>query len=577
MRKPRSLAELLTELQRYYSAAHAQMERADNLYHSRFPNTIELPPGVLPHESSTAAQIVDGFRDQVRISEPKVIYHAKGVGVQHARHKTKMEQWGLAALRVAARKANANPFRQAVHDLLLRGASCIKCLVDVDEIPDPPTNPTPRALRQWRIAAANAWPYKVRAVDPLAVYPAPGPYRPPAFVLEVRWRHAYEIEAAFPAWRDKGDNPTRRVQWLEYWDDQHYIVEVEGQTIIDQPNPYGKVPYVWAYSGLGRENYDGDPSSLATGVLSSIAGELEEEARIKTVIGAMAAYHAFPRLITTLDPAVARRLFGAGPGAIIQVPTMADRPVWLDTPPPPTQVLNYLGLIRENIFRKAPAALSERPTGVESAIHQALLIGQALKIITPIKDSLNAMATDLVNLMAHQAYVMQLTLNVHGLTGDLEKPMMVSPDDFEHIAFEVEFLATDPAEDDRRILTGLSILSRPGLISRRTWREKFGRGIVEDPDQEDVLILSEQVLDQLAQSGALGGVVLEALQQQQGPTQQRSPALSELEDAFRRARTVEGAAGGGVNIPAIQEAAQEAFRSAGITRRETTQGPLAPQ
>ena len=153
-----------------------------------------------------------------------------------------------------------------------------------------------------------------------------------------------------------------------------------------------------------------------------------------------------------------------------------------------------------------------------------MLIGQALKIISPVKKALNSMGTEVLNKFSHLMNWFELPMTVNGpRKGAAER--MVRGKDFTHHQFEVTFDATDPSEDDRRMLSALAVKREPGLISRATYRERFLKGVIPNGEEEEEKIMAEAVGDQLVQSGMLVQQVMAQLQQQE--QQQNAEATSQ--------------------------------------------------
>ena len=228
-------------------------------------------------------------------------------------------------------------------------------------------------------------------------------------------------------------------------------------------------------------------------------------------------------------------------------------PQWLDSPPPNQHMMEFLNSIDESIRRTIPAALMERQA--DAGIHQALLIGQALKIISPVKKALNSMGTEVLNKLSHLMGWFELAQSVQGpREGDSTR--MVRGKDFTHHQFEVTFEATDPSEDDRRMLSALAVKREPGLISRATYRERFLKGVIPNGEEEEEKIMAEQVVDQLVGSGMLVQEVMaqmQAQQQQQNAQQTADGLAGRMMDRAGGAadviggpeRAIEGMMGGG--------------------------------
>ena len=569
------LDDILSANEHYYSESQQQMRDSDNLYNQEFYLDIDLPENISVHKSSKATQIVDNLRDQIRVDEPVVVYREKGPKQKDQDHKAIMEMWGQNMLSQLSQAGMIDPLGQAPHDLILRGAACVKLIVREDSLEDKPAKVSKRA---WESEMSHKPHFMLKPVDPLNCYPSPG--NELTYMVEKQTRRVIDIRESYPHWKDPkakklhrslADNPLREVDWVEYWTREEYIVEVDGDRIIDKPNPYGIIPYVYRYSGLGRYNADGNPKHLAVGILHSIQGELEAEIEVKTAMRAAWQYHVFPRLLTTDDPSQVAQQFQKGPGAVIRH-SPERPPQWLDSPPPNQHMMEFLTSIDESIRRTIPAALMERQA--DAGIHQALLIGQALKIISPVKKALNSMGTEVLNKLSHLMMWFELPMSVQGpRKGDAAR--MVRGKDFTHHQFEVTFEATDPSEDDRRMLSALAVKREPGLISRATYRERFLKGVIPNGEEEEEKIMAEQGIDQLVGSGMLVEQVMMQLQAQQqqeaaagtnqglaGQMQQRMGGATDVIGGLER--NLEGIMGGGEGgrIPVGME--NEGMANAGV-------------
>ena len=399
--------------------------------------------------------------------------------------------------------------------LLLRGAACKKVIADSEKVWTMPKGRKDSArYLDWEFQARQEWPFVTRAIDPLAVYPAPNDRRPLDYVIEKQARTAGEIKRKYPDWKDKdhGRNPARRVEWLEFWSDEDYICLADGYEVFTRENPYGFVPYIYEFSGMGAENFDNDPSNLAVGVISNVIGELEQEVRLKTAISVQTQMHIFPPILTTEDPREVAQQFGVGPGKVIKHKP-GFPPEYMEYPAPNENLYRFLQTIQGNIARLDSAALGGgREPGVDYGVLQAQMIGQSLKTIAPITQTVNRIGTQTLNMLSRLANKLEISQVVEGtLEGGTET---TSPTDFKNENFDVEFEVVDPSENDRKLLVGMT-LRRNGDLSQQTLWEKYAKHVVEDTDEEVTRLLEEMVLRNLAESGALTQVVLsQAIQEQ---------------------------------------------------------------
>lgn len=546
--------ELFIELKAYYSSAHNQMEHTDRLFNQIFDGIVDVPYDVRIFKSSTGTNIVEGFRNQIRTNEPTVDFNPAGPSVKAEKHATLMQRWGYGMMQKERDMAVIDPNLQNGFDLLLRGAACKKITVDVDAMMEKAPKRGTNAYAEWEFKALRTWPYVVRAIDPLAIFPSPFATKGTGFIIERQIRYASQISQLYPNWinPDKKKSPTRRIEWLEYWDKDDYTAVADGNEVFVKKNPYGLYPYVYEYSGLGRAHADADPVHLAVGILTGIEGELEEEVRLKTAISVQTQMHVFPPILTVEDPIKVAKQYGVGPGKIIRH-APGHPPVYMDYPAPNENFYRFLDTIQQNISRVfSPALSGSRDSGVRFGVLQAQMIGQALTTIAPIRATLDSMGTQTLNMMASMARKLDLSMAIEGTREPVEAPFKVSGSDFTHQNFHVTFEAIDPAENDRALLVGQA-LRRNNDISRETFWEHYAKDLVEDPDEENTRLLTERTLDLLAESGELIPLVLAGDEQAQ-IDETAAGAVDRVTDTIQNRRsdtTPVGAAGEARELEAI--------------------------
>ncbi|MAH51033.1 hypothetical protein CMI37_34775 [Candidatus Pacearchaeota archaeon] len=520
---PKSIAkvtEQFAQLERHYQPTHDHMRKVERMVEQRYDGLIDVPYEVRIFRSSTSANIVSGFRNQIRTHEPTVNFTPFGLGKPALRHGTLMQRWGYAMLKRERENSDMDPNLQLALDLISRGAACKKIIVDVDQMMlKAPNSNRGLAMREWEAKGMKNWPFVSRAVDPLAIFIAPGQDKPPQMLIEKQIRYAGEISRRYPSWIDphqgkKTWNPARPVVWLEYWTPDEYTVEADGELVFEKDNPTmmkgveGIVPYIFDWAGLGRHHVDGDPRHMGVTLLSEILGELEEEVRLKTAISVQTQMHVFPPILTVEDPKKVAKQFGVGPGKVIRhLPN--HPPEYMQYPPPNENMYRFLDAIQQNILRVAGSALrGGRDAGVQFGVLQAQLIGQELTTIAPIRATLDRMGTQTLNMMARLMKSYDISMAIEGSAEPAVETGRVTGKDFSHFNFDVTFEAVDPAENDRMLLVG-EALRRAGDISRHTFHKKYAKHVVEDPDFEAVLIYAERVLEQAIEQGVLLGVVLD--------------------------------------------------------------------
>ena len=231
-----------------------------------------------------------------------------------------------------------------------------------------------------------------------------------------------------------------------------------------------------------------------------------------------------------------------------------EKPEWMEQQPPNEAMLRFLEVITANIQRKVSPSLTERPSGVDAGIHQALLLGQALKVISPIRRALDIMGGELINGMAKQMKALSIKMNVSGGTENQDR--MVAGRDFKAFTFRVQFEAIDPVENDRRMLAGLALRRERAdglpLISRRTFMERYMGGVIDNIDDEESQLIAEAAVAQLVASGALLQSVMQEVQANAQAGQVAAAGdQAAAQIAGGRERGIEGVAG--VGAPSPQE------------------------
>ncbi|MEK6878526.1 MAG: hypothetical protein AABY22_02910, partial [Nanoarchaeota archaeon] len=200
---------------------------------------------------------------------------------------------------------------------------------------------------------------------------------------------------------------------------------------------------------------------------------------------------------------------------------------------------------------------------VDAAIHQALLQGQALRPLQPIKTALNRLASKVLIGLAREAVALQLNMSVFGQGVESEKERMVKWKDFTHFNFSVKYEATAPSEDNTRLLTGLAVMRVRRGMSRQTFREGFAKPLFSSigvsNDEEETRILMEEQQDLASDSGLL----LAALQE-------RMAAMGGADQQAQMAGALEAEAQGAVGeaVPGARE--RELSRFSGQPPQSTT-------
>lgn len=528
---PRMAAEdvlsLYGSMKDYYAAAWAKMQRAQELYDHRFAMLEDsVPEGVDIHEPSTAASIIDHFRDNIRVHNIVPSREDWGITKKAREQKALLLRLDGHVLRKLRSSSQVDLFVQTIFDMSLRGAACARVRYDAHAWPEVPEGLLDSDRAEFMQARAMRWPLPAEPIDPLDVMPAPGGMWPIPWLIHRRMATVWEVKREYPSWSNpKGRRPNAQVERIELWsgeahDDEYgwvpgvHKVVVDGEFVVNRENPYGVVPYVYEYSGMGRIDYSNDPSTLAVNMLEKAESELMAEARIKTSLDAAVQFTVFPRLLTTDDPRDLKLRWDLSSGGILQVSGLGpdQKPTWLEQPQIDVGMWNFLPMIQSSIEKATFSSVlsGERQPGVDYGYLQALLVGQA----SLRKDNIIGMASRMFGRLVGLTEQLAVRLKIEpiglGPGSGGERPRVVHVSDIgDKYDVSVTIEASDPAERDRRMISWLTPL-RARAISKRTYLKE---GLmVDDPDEELAAIYEETVVEQIMASGLLTQQVLAALQ-----------------------------------------------------------------
>jgi len=610
-----TLDKLISSSKNYYNTMHSNMREAADFYWQRYRIKIELPESISVYKSARATSAVDDLKDQVRVDEPVIKAKRFGEGKTPVDLASKQTIWAKALFKKFAEEGQVDPFSQQPFDMILSGAGVLKLVIKPTAMANRPTRKEGEAtrkfnkrLKEWRQTKASMSALQLTAIDPKQVLISPGPGIP-RYAIEIQKRRTIDMWQVYPEWSDPRakvtgrkelkladkENPLREVNWEEYWSWYYdaaedkwkgdYVIRADGERLNKKredgseitDNPYGFVPYVWRYGGLGRVNDSSDPSEMAVGALTSILGELENEILLKTALAAAWQFHVFPRLIVKgMNAAEAKKRFSKGPGGIIEVPDDINDIKWLETAQPNPSMMQFLSVIDAAIDRRVSPTLGGSAEA-EFGILQAQLVGQALKVISPIRANLNYMGTRIADMAANLMERFDLSMNVMGTMADgVEKEFMMTGDDFKKHAFDVSFEVVDPKENERSMLAGLAVKRDPNSMSRATFWKIFMPGIIDNPETEEEQLMMERVVDQFIDGGFMLKSLLAAVQnlQQQGQIDDAGQAIAgEIQGVGSQAADILGSRAGGVEQLAASPGLTTESQSTGQSAQATsTQG-----
>ena len=585
--KPENL-KVLTQVQTtLYGGMHRQMDRMDKLYRQEYGGLLPiLKEREMIHRSSRPTTLVDELADQIRTSEPVVDAMVFG-STQAAQEKATLQrEWGQNQMEILLERGSMQAFQQFKRDLVGLGGAGLKITVPHHALTlieqrrgEPHDEFMVRKERSENMQGRES-PFFVSALDPRTLYPSFSTDRL-SWMIERHMRTAQYMWDNYPEWhskivvdgkitKDKLDNPSRLVDWIEYWSWEYdferdewggwYIIEVDNVRIKEEVNPYECVPYVWRYGGLGRKTPGAMPEDLTQTVLQMVSGDLEAMIEVMTAMRLSYMLSVFPKVMVkgkkAKDTAAA---MSQGPAAVVELPDTPNSVLkFMEHPQPNQTQLQFLNKIENDIDRKVNPALSGGQVG-DSGVHQSITTGMALKVIGPIRDQINGAGSELINKFALIARSLDISSTLQGVQGKT-RDREVKPADLTPIHLTSKFLATDPTEDQRAMLGALPV-RRDEDMSADTFRRKF-MTFLDDPDEEQAKIDEEKMMNRAWELGLFDEDVAAAVQRSRQDEEQAGQVATSRSEmgAVARGGVQEPSMIDAMLGPGVQTAAQNAER-----------------
>lgn len=505
---------MLGELERHHEGMHTKQQKTEAIYNLEW--SWKAPYDMNVVVPSKAASIVDRAVHHIVTANVAMEVVADKETDAERKRAGKLSKAVRGIRELVNQSLEVTLERAITFDAVLRGAFDVKVLV----------NPNWKSLSD--DDKRHTLPIIVRVVDPILCFPPPDARLPLSYHIEKQPRYVQDAWTRYPEWPDphgaqlindgKGEeaaNPLRPVEWFEVFTPDQYLVVIDNAEAYNGENPYSLVPHIWGYSGLGRRRYDNSSEKLARGVLDKVTSELFWQVRLMTTLDAFFQYTVFPVLASgEEDPETLRGQFDGKPGSII--PGSIKEVGWLQKPQLGGEFFSAVASLDNAISEGSVSEVlgGERPTGIESGFHQALMTGQArLKlrtVVDQVEGKLGAVYTMILRMLRDNVLTEKdSTLTVYGTGSDGSvEEVAISRDDLKgNLRVRVKLEPNDPLENDRRLLTGLRMRAQRE-ISKRLFLKDFVKH--PDPDAELTQQLAEGVVEDIAP--LLGRIALEDLE-----------------------------------------------------------------
>tara|TARA_Y100000310_G_C20695655_1_gene825498 strand:- start:1795 stop:3498 length:1704 start_codon:yes stop_codon:yes gene_type:complete len=274
----------------YYTGVRGEQGIDDGFYRDVFDVPTLINPARV-QRTGRASRLIDSPVEHIFTNNPIVTRKPlKGT------NQSKLSALAISAettrwLRLAKR-ANPNPLKQFPKNLLLRGEAWFQ--VSHNE--------------KWVMGKKEreGSPIQVLTPEPMVVFGDPDREENgvPERVIIYYQASPASFLYRFPQWgnpknRSLNDKVTL-ISALLYMDPDQIYFEIDGQTLKDQKNIYGCVPFVHALSGFGTSSPDGRPEELIVGRLRKSRDRLVRECAIVSDIDS--TFHLFANRNIDVQP-----------------------------------------------------------------------------------------------------------------------------------------------------------------------------------------------------------------------------------------------------------------------------------
>lgn len=409
-------------MERFYSVAFSNFADDEDFYDGNLDQHVSLPEGFALTIPTTLRAVVDEAIDAVMPDDIIVTYSPRGITKTAELDADLVRRFCKALWQHWRRNSDNDPIRDFGKNLFRSGFASIKMTPDWSLWPVLPdgelmtlkgSGGLKDRVRSIKELRAKHTPLTPRSLSPRCLMLDPTVGSRKLWVIERYEAATADIQDMYaqfePDFGDFSDSYSRHKVW-EFWSATHadytgkiidgrHLIFIDEKQVFAGDNPYGDLPYVNKYSGMGRESYDGKPEHKSVGFYTKQIKSLGlAEARRFSQFDAIMAQLAFPIGILPMD--VDADSFDTSPGALNFVPDSvmehADK-IWLNAPIPDAQYLTSLQVIGGQLERGTTqqAIGGSGVKGQGSAAQLSMTTGQALGRLDQVKTTLEDTVAEL--------------------------------------------------------------------------------------------------------------------------------------------------------------------------------------
>ena len=489
------IIELKNQLLTVYGDAHTQIRKTDEILANQYDAGVPLP--FKTTYSARPQSIIDDVKNAIIPYRPTVkVKDLTGTedGEKRAR---KREDFANTFFAYNETHSRLPAMTDATLKLAKYGMACLKV--------EPILKYYLKSAKgenkaEWEQKRKTTFPFLFRSVHPVNIR-ADVRTEVPTFVIEYCQKTYQDIAVTFPTYRPK--EPKKlwdKVEWLAYYDADWRCFLVDDEPVLPGGvalNPCGFQPYIIFYSGYGDLAADGNPSSLALGILTPIIDKLKRETRLDSQEDAIFAVWAWGAKM--VNPPPGTQVDESDMDAFVSNLTLAPGKInrnllnfqvvnVLETLGGEINAIHTAKLMNIEDIERATFAKVIRGVGEEgSGVKNIALIEQGKQKFTPLADSISqAMQKVYEN-------VMRLVENSFGEEVFIGS-VSLKPDDIRgEYACEVSLMPPGMTEKMAESQWALQLYSVGGL----PMEDALERSGIRDPHQVFVRRLGEDIARQV--------------------------------------------------------------------------------
>jgi hypothetical protein len=377
------------------------------------------------------------------------------------------------------RRQNPNPFKETVKNMLGRGESYIKVVHNKKWL----TNPIGKYNDGLPLFDRSGLPVLFPITDPMIVYGSPEEDingTPERVVLYYK-RHIREVVSEFPQFDNKVTKGKKTVSWVEYWDADTVYLEIDGEQVTYEINPYKVTPFIRRYSGFGRRSPEGELADLIVSDIRHSRGLIEEICLMRSDIASTMhlSSHKPKTIMSTGEindkqlrenlkfDSYALNILDNLPADFKIVDEQIDQPTM--------EAFQHVANIQAELYNRHPYIQASFPSTTSGRQYSMTELAASKRYDTVVENTETMWATAFETAFHVLRFMNTLGCDIEGLhKGDIKLPFRCS----------LRLKAKDPIEEDRLITLGDRLRRLPNpAIDIETFHTQF-MGYTQDESRQ---------------------------------------------------------------------------------------------